>query len=76
MPYFPVKDRFVFLHSRNYSRLNKIALKDKSEDWIRFSYYERAEENKEAQKLRHITINEILKPQTMMNFTRNGFILN
>ncbi|EJQ73467.1 hypothetical protein IG7_00770 [Bacillus cereus HuA2-4] len=36
MPFFQVKEKYVFLYIKNYSKLNNIALKDKSDDW-RFS---------------------------------------
>jgi hypothetical protein len=70
MPYFKLKDRFVFLHNKNYSKLNEIALKDKDEDWIRFSYYEKTVESKEAFKLREKTINEIFKSTDFEKFYR------
>lgn len=71
MPFYPIKDKYIFLHQKNYSKLNDIALKDKSDDWRFSSHILGREESKEADKLRHKTINKLYKDSTYEEFYKD-----
>jgi hypothetical protein len=61
MPYYQIKDKYIFLTKENYNRLNGIALKDKEPTWTFSSKIQGTQANKEAEKLRHKTLNELFK---------------
>ncbi|MCM3767033.1 hypothetical protein [Neobacillus niacini] len=61
MPFYQVKDKYVFLYLSNYNKLNDIALKDKEPSWTFSSKIKGRKENIEAKKLREKTINHIYK---------------
>lgn len=68
MPFYLVKDKYVFLHLKNYQKLNDIALKDKSDGWRFSSHIQGREESNEADKLRHKTINKLYKESKSEDF--------
>jgi hypothetical protein len=68
LPFYQVKDKYIFLHIKNYSKLNDIALKGKDSSWRFSSNIAGRKECIEAEKLRHKTINELYKKYSFEDF--------
>jgi hypothetical protein len=68
MPFYQVKDKYIFLHLDKYKKLNDIALKDKSDDWRFSSHIKGREECKDAEKIRYKTINKLFKESKYDDF--------
>lgn len=68
MPFFQVQNHYVFLYRANYEKLNAIAFKDKDSNWLFNSKIKGKKESQEAQKLRHIAINELYKNSSYEDF--------
>lgn len=68
MPFYQLKDKYIFLHFKNYQKINDIALKDKEPSWILSSKIQGRAESKEADKLRQNTINKIFKDSPQEDF--------
>ncbi|MGG0239819.1 hypothetical protein [Bacillus rhizoplanae] len=71
MPFYPIKDKYIFLYINNYKKLNDIALKGKSADWRFSSHIQGREESKEAEKLRYKTINKLFKESPFEQFYKD-----
>lgn len=76
MPYYPIKDNYIFLHEKSYKKLNDIALKDKEPTWTFSSKIKGTEANKEAEKLRHKTLNELFKNSPFEDFYKEWIYFN
>jgi hypothetical protein len=76
MPFYPVRDKYVFLHHKNYIKLNEIALKDKSSSWRFSSHIAGRKESKEAEKLRYRTLSLIYKQNAFEEFYNNWIYFN
>ena len=61
MPFYRLRDKYIYLHLKNYQKLNDIALKDKEPSWVFSSKIQGRSESKEAKKLRYKTINKLYK---------------
>jgi hypothetical protein len=68
LPYYPIKDKYIFLHEKSYKKLNDIALKDKEPKWTFSSKIKGTQANIEAEKLRHKTLNELFKNSPIEDF--------
>jgi hypothetical protein len=53
MPFFQIKDKYIFLYFDNYNKLNEIALKDKEPSSRLRSHISGREESKENYGLRY-----------------------
>jgi hypothetical protein len=68
MPFYPVRDKYVFLHHKNNKKLNDIALMEKDALWKFSSNIAGRIESKEANKLRQKTLNDLYKMNTYEDF--------
>jgi hypothetical protein len=68
LPYFQVKDKYIFLHLTNYNKLNDIVFIDKEPSWTFSSKIQGTKASIEAEKLRNKTLNELFKNSLFDDF--------
>lgn len=73
MPYYQIKDKFIFLHFNNYQKLNDIALKDKEPSWRLRSHISGKVKRLKSSDIKLLT--NYTKRVLLKIFIKNGFTL-